>query len=74
MWPALSPYQNFLDFFFWVHFKSDTFMTQSENLDDLRQRIVDECRQITPNMMNHVRDGFQIRSIEVNGGQFEHLI
>ncbi|CAH2009693.1 unnamed protein product [Acanthoscelides obtectus] len=42
--PDLSP----LDFFMWGHLKSKIYATQTTSLEDLPQRIVNECLQITP--------------------------
>ncbi|CAH2001325.1 unnamed protein product, partial [Acanthoscelides obtectus] len=45
--PDLSP----LDLFMWGHLKSKIYATQPTSLEDLRQRIVNECLQITPQIL-----------------------
>ncbi|XP_018573715.1 putative mediator of RNA polymerase II transcription subunit 12 [Anoplophora glabripennis] len=47
-WPARSPDLSPNDFFLWGYLKSVVFASQPENLEDLRQRIVNECRNLTP--------------------------
>lgn len=76
-WPPRSPDLAPLDFFLWGHLKSKIYATQPESLDDLRNRIINECRQITPQMLNNVRERFQqnlFYCMEVNGAHFQHLI
>lgn len=61
-WPARSPDVNPLDFFLRGHLKSKIFLTHPKNLDELRQ-------QLTPIMLNYVKNGFQARlyyCMEVN--------
>ncbi|CAH1986436.1 unnamed protein product [Acanthoscelides obtectus] len=47
------------DFFMWGHLKSKIYATQPKALEDLRQRIVNECLQITPQILQNVRLMFQ---------------
>lgn len=76
-WPARSPDLTPLDFFLWGHLKSKIYSTEPESLEDLRQRIVNECRQITPEHLQNVRNRFEQNlyyCMEANGAQFEHLL
>lgn len=76
-WPPRSPDFSPLDFFLWGHLKSVVFMTQPANIEELKQRINEECRNITPQMLQNVRENFMNRlprCQEMNGGQFEHLV
>lgn len=76
-WPARSPDLTPLDFFFWGFLKSKVYETRPRDLDDLRGKIQNTCRLITPEMLNNVRRSFENRLYfcqEVNGGLFEHLI
>jgi len=41
-WPARSPNLNPLDYFFWEYLKSKVYITKSQDIDDLQQRIVHE--------------------------------
>lgn len=76
-WPARSPDLSPLDYFLWGHLKTKIYATKVESLEDLRNRIVNECHQITPNILNNVRRHFEQRlyyCMEVNGEHFEHLL
>lgn len=76
-WPPRSPDLTPLDFFLWGHLKSKVYMTQPTSLEDLQQRIVNECRQITPQMLQNVRERFEQNlyyCMEVGGEHFQHLI
>ncbi|CAH1998188.1 unnamed protein product [Acanthoscelides obtectus] len=54
-WPPRSPDLSTLDFFMWGHVKSKIFATQPTSLEDLRQRIVNEWIQVTPQILQNVR-------------------
>ena len=41
-WPPCSPDLTPCDFFLWGYLKNKVFTTPSENIDDLRQRIIEE--------------------------------
>lgn len=76
-WPARSPDLSPLDYFLWGHLKSKVYATQPANIEDLRQRIIEECRQLTPQVFANVRSLFQSRlyyCMEVNGGHYEQLL
>lgn len=76
-WPARSPDLSPLDYFLWGHLKSKVYATQPADIEDLRQRIIEECRQVTPQVLANVRELFESRlyyCMEMNGGHFEHLL
>lgn len=76
-WPARSPDLSPLDFFLWGHLKSKIYATEPGSLEELRRRIVEECRQITPQILQNVRERFEqnlYHCMEVGGAQFEHLL
>lgn len=76
-WPARSPDLSPLDYFLWGHLKSKVYATQPADIEDLRQRIIEECRQVTPQVLANVRELFQSRlyyCMEINGGHFENLL
>lgn len=76
-WPARSPDLNPLDFFFWGFVKSHVYNTRPQNVNDLRQRIVQACNRVTPEMLSAVRRNLRRRlrtCIAVEGGHFEHLL
>lgn len=47
-WPPRSPDLSTLDFFFWGYLKSKVYNNRPQNLDGLRQRIIDVSAAITP--------------------------
>lgn len=76
-WPARSPDLNPLDFFLWGHLKSVIYCTPVACVEDLRNRITEACRKVTPEILTRVRSEFVNRLYycqEVTGNQFEHLL
>lgn len=76
-WPARSPDLSILDFFVWGHVKQKVYITAPENLENLRNRITEVCRQITPYMLQKARRNLLRRArlcVQNNGGHFEHLL
>lgn len=76
-WPARSPDLTPLDFFLWGYIKSTIYKTPVQNIEDLRHRIVQACRNITEETLHNVREEFTSRLFycqEVGGLQFEHLL
>ncbi|CAH2003858.1 unnamed protein product [Acanthoscelides obtectus] len=66
-WPSRSPDLSPLDFFMWSHLKSKIYATQPTSLEDLRQRIVNECLQVTPQVLQNVK-------MELNREHFRAII
>jgi hypothetical protein len=60
-WPARSPDLTSLYFFLWGYLKSKIFKTKPNNLDDLKERIRKEIRNITPETLNNVKEEFYFR-------------
>lgn len=76
-WPPRSPDLTPLDFFLWGHLKSVVFKTQPDSIEQLQQRIVQECRAISPETLENVRKQFEYRlylCLEKNGTHFEQFI
>lgn len=75
-WPPRSPDLAPPDFFLWGYIKSEVYITQPRDLAELRQRIVDVCTQIPPEIVFSAIENFYIRLGRcqiVDGGHFEHL-
>jgi hypothetical protein len=71
--PDLTP----MDYFLWGYPKSKVYDTKPENLEDLRQRIVNEVRRITAEIIENVQNEFYYRlgyCQDVQGQHFEHLL
>lgn len=76
-WPARSPDLTPLDYFLWGYLKSKVYFNRPNSIEVLKERIRNEIRAITPEMLQNVRQEFMHRLAfcqEVNGTQFEHLI
>lgn len=76
-WPARSPDLTPLDFFLWGYVKSIVYKTKPLDLADLRRRITDAIRSVTPEMLRNVRRNFYSRlgfCQDVLGQHFEHLL
>jgi hypothetical protein len=75
-WPPRSPDLTSCDFFLWGYIKNKVFTTPPENIDVLRQRIIEEFNDLRqqPEMIRNVMRGMQRRTIlcvERNGGHVE---
>lgn len=76
-WPPRSPDLTPPDFFLWGHLKSVVFKTQPESIEELRRRITEECRALSRETFENVRQEFENRlyyCLENNGNHFEHLL
>lgn len=76
-WPARSPDLTPLDFFLWGYLKDRVFKTKPLDLNELRQRIIDECDLVPNEYITNSIESFYHRLAycqEQNGEQFEHLI
>ncbi|EFN74499.1 hypothetical protein EAG_13313, partial [Camponotus floridanus] len=75
-WPARSPDLTPLDYFLWGYLKSKVYATQLQNLDELRNRIMQEAALIDRVMIRNAVSHFYNRIAfcqEAQGLQFEHL-
>ena len=75
-WPPRSPDLTPCDFFMWGYLKNKVFATPPQNINVLRQRIIDEfnvLRQQPEMIRNAVRDMHKrtILCVERNGGHVE---
>jgi len=71
-WPPRSLDLTPLDFL-WGHLKTQIYASQPTSFDNLKQRIIDECRQITPEVFQNVRERFEQNlyyCMEVEGQNF----
>ena len=60
-WPPRSPDLTAIDFILWGHLKSVVYKTQPTSLNDLRERIIYECRRIPPETFRKVQQEFENR-------------
>lgn len=79
LWPARSPDLNPLDFSTWGHLKSLVYQTPVQNLEDLRNRVIESCRLIqdSPGIFNRIRASMRRRvdsCVTARGGHFQHLL
>lgn len=58
-WPPRSHDLLQLDFFQWDYLNSKMYATKLESLDDFRNRIINECSQVTPERLNNIRKRFE---------------
>ena len=63
LWPARSPDLNPLDFFLWGHLKSLVYTTGVENVEDLKNQIMQGCDIIrnTPGIFKRVQQSMRRR-------------
>jgi len=76
-WPPRSPDLTPLDYFLWGYLKSKVYENRPRDVEQLKGRIREEMRRITPETIQNVLQEFQFRlgyCQEVNGQQFEHLL
>lgn len=76
-WPARLPDLTPLDFFLWGYIKDKVYATKPRDLDDLRQRIIHVCTDITPEIIRSSLENFYVRlgiCQEVQGEHFEQLL
>ena len=76
-WPPRSPDLTPLDFFLWGYVKDTVYASQPGSQAELRQRIVEACRSITPETLARVRGAILHRAqvcVAHDGRHFEHLL
>lgn len=78
-WPARSPDLNVMDYFVWGTLKSIVYVTPVNNVEELRQKIIDGFQQIRnmEGILNRALQSMNRRveaCILANGGHFEHLL
>lgn len=78
-WPPRSPDLNPMDFFFWGYLKTLVYKDSVNNVEELRQRIINCCEIIRRKwgLFARVRRSFLRRlqlCIEMEGHQFENIL
>lgn len=76
-WPPRSPDLTPMDFFAWGFIRDQVYKTLPTNRDELIEKIQTASRNITPLMLNKVRQNFMRRvalCLENNGGYLEHML
>lgn len=76
-WPARSPDMTPLDYFLWGYTRSQIYKQKPDNLDELKARIRETIRAISPEVLHKVLQEFRNRLAycqEVGGGHFEQLL
>jgi len=75
-WPPRSSDLSPLDYFLWGYLKSKVYATKLRNLEEHRQRIIEEAALIAPEFLrNAISSFYQIAHCQtVNDAKFEHLI
>lgn len=78
-WPARSPDLNPCDFYLWGHCSALVYTRPVNDVDDLRQRIIDAFDTIrnSPGILRRVNGSFYRRveaCIQADGGHFEQFI
>uniref|UniRef100_A0A1B6HYH3 DUF4817 domain-containing protein n=1 Tax=Homalodisca liturata TaxID=320908 RepID=A0A1B6HYH3_9HEMI len=76
-WPPRSPDLSPIDYFLWGHLKSNVYRRKPHNLEDLRNRIIEEIALITEEMLGNSVESFYTRLAHcqtVEGTQFEQLL
>lgn len=71
--PDLTP----LDFFLWGFIKDKVYEVEVENEQDLIARLHAAVAEITPQMLQRVRENVLVRvraCLEVGGGHFEQIL
>ena len=75
-WPPRSPDLTPLDYFLWPYLKEKVFKEKPTSLDNLREKIIQECNLIEAHVFENVRREFISRLYycqEVAGAQFEPI-
>lgn len=74
-WPPRSPDLTPLDFFLWGYLKENVYQSRPQNVNELKERITQKCRQITPDQLRRTRQNLRRRyekCIELEGGYIEN--
>jgi len=75
--PPRSPDLTLLDFFLWDYVKEIVYAEEPTTRENMKNRIREACRSITPAVLHNVKRAFRRRLeryIQQNGRIFEHLI
>lgn len=75
--PPRSPDLTILDYFIFPHLKNNVFKNRPQNLDELRDAIINACNNINVQMLENAFENMQTRinrCIVAGGEHFEHLL
>jgi len=72
-WPPRSPDLSSCDFFLWGYLKSKVYETRPESIQDLKVRIQEEIRAITPALLRRVSENFRLRLTQCAQNEGGHL-
>lgn len=77
-WPARSPDLTPLDFFLWGYLKDRVYQTPPIDLEDLKNKIRNECRALNAEVLRSVTSRELLhraeRCVEAVGQHFEHML
>lgn len=76
-WPPRSPDLTPLDFFFWGHLKNLVYLTPVNNINDLRNRIMESAATVNENTLRSVTRAIRVRllaCINAGGEHFENVL
>lgn len=76
-WPARSPDLTVLDFYLWGRIKDLVYATRPTTAEDMKIRITEAIRSITPAEIRRAVNNFRVRTEaceEVQGSHIEHLL
>ena len=75
--PTRLPCLTVMDYFIFPHLKNNIFKTPVKNLEQLQERIIQECGNISPEMLVNAFENMKRRvnlCLEYGGGQFQQFI
>jgi hypothetical protein len=76
-WPPRSPDLTSLDFFLWGYLKDRVYVSNPQNLEELKLNINNEICNISTETLMKISDNMVRRNklcLQVNGGHFQHLL
>lgn len=74
-WPPRSPDITPCDFFFWGFIKDRVYSERIRDVDHLRERIINACNEVTPEMLRNTWRELRLRlqTLQENGGHHVEL-
>lgn len=76
-WPPRSPDLTSMDFFLWGYVKEIVYRDTPTTIDNMKERIINAFRSITPAVLRAVGNSFRRRiemCVNLNGQHVEHLL
>lgn len=78
LWPPRSPDMNVLDFYFWGFLKGEVYKEELNNINDLKNRIVEVCSKIPSSVLKKATTSEVTKRLslclDMDGNHFEHLL